>query len=254
MKLFETLLYYISAPKCTSCRERLSRKEKALCTKCRAEYDNILRRNCSICAKPLYECSCTNDYLDAHYVHESVKVFRYRVEGGESANSLIYSLKRDNRRDVLEFVSDELATAVLNSVDVDESYIVTSIPRIEKSIIKYGIDHAELLGRELAKILGIEYKKLLISKSKTQQKHAEGREARIRNVDFRIKRGTKDITDKNVILVDDIVTTGASMGHAATLIKSLGAKKIIAASIAIAYKDSYVRFDESDRFKPDYRK
>ena len=252
MNLFETLLYYIAPPKCTCCKKRLARKEHALCQSCKTEYDNTLRRNCSICAKPLYECSCTNDYLDSHYVHESVKVFRYRVEGGEAANSLIYSLKRDNRRDVLKFLSEEVASSILNSIKVNDNYIVASVPRIEKSIVKYGIDHAELLGRSIAKILGIKYQKLLISKSKLQQKHAEGREARIKNVDFRIKRGVKDITGKNVILVDDIVTTGASMGHAATLIKGLGAKKIIGASIAIAYKDSYIRFDDSDRFKPSY--
>ena len=50
----------------------------------------------------------------------------------------------------------------MNSIEVGDGFIVTSIPRIEKSIIKYGIDHAELLGRSVAKILGIEYKKLLI--------------------------------------------------------------------------------------------
>lgn len=252
MNLFETLLFYVAPPKCTSCAERLAISERALCSKCRKEYDNILHRNCSVCAKPLYECSCPNDYLDAHYVHKLVKVFRYRVEGGEAANSLIYSLKRDNRRDVLKFLSEELSSSVLNSVNVNESYIVTSIPRIESSIVKYGIDHAEMLARSVAKILGLKYEKLLISKSKLQQKHAEGREERIKNIDFRIKTGTKNITGKNVILIDDIVTTGASMGHAATLIKGLGAKRIIGASIAIAYKDSYVRFDESDRFNPNY--
>ena len=250
MSLFDTLLYYIAPPKCTSCNTRLDRSEKALCQRCKNEYDNTLRRNCSICAKPLYECTCTNEYLDSHYVHESVKVFRYRVEGGEAANSLIYSLKRDNRRDVLKFVSNELASSILNSIDVNDNFIVASVPRIEKSVVKYGIDHAELLGKEVAKILGIKYQKLLISKSKVQQKHTEGREARFKNVNFDIKHRTYDIKGKTVILVDDIVTTGASMGRAATLIKGLGAKKIIGASIAIAYKDNYVRFDVSDRFKP----
>ena len=250
MSLFDTILYYVSAPKCTSCRQRLNRDELALCKKCKADYDNSLRRNCSICAKPLYECSCPNEYLDSHFVHKSVKVFRYRAQGSEAANSLIYSLKRDNRRDVLKFLSEELVSSILESVNINDSFIITSVPRMEKSIIKYGLDHAELLGKAVAKILGVKYEKLLISKSKSQQKHAESREERIKNVDFRIKRGVKNISDMNVILIDDIVTTGASMGSAAMLIKGLGAKKIIGASIGIAYKDNYVRFDVSDRFKP----
>ena len=248
MRLLDTLLYYISVPKCTKCRKRLMKDELALCTECKKEYANLLRRNCSICAKPLYECTCTNEYLDSHFVHKVIKIWRYRAGETNAANSLIFSLKKDNRRDVLKYLSDELASAVLNSIKINDNYIVSSVPRSEKSLVKYGIDQSEELGKALAKILGLKYVKLLKSTAKRQQKHAESREERFKNVEMNVIKRAPDISGKNVILVDDVITTGASMSHAATHIKGLGAKKIIGAALAIAYKDTYVQFESGDRF------
>ena len=51
---------------------------------------------------------------------------------------------------------------------------------------------------------------------------------------------------ERVILIDDIVTTGASMGACATLIKGLGAKEIVGACMAVAYRDPYTPFEIGD--------
>ncbi len=249
MKLTDKILFYLSVPKCTSCKRRLTIDERALCADCKAEYDNTVKRNCSICAKPLYECTCTNDYLDSHFMHKVIKVFRYIIKDNLPTNSLIYSLKKDNRRDVLDFLSDELAGAILTSINNPDNYIITSIPRTKGSVVKYGVDHASQLGKSVAIKIGAQYINLLKSRSKLQQKRAGSREERIKNIDFRTRKATSKINGKNIIIIDDIITTGASMGHAATLLKGCGAKKIIGAALAIAYKDSYVRFDISDRFQ-----
>ena len=243
MKLIDNLLYYISVPKCACCGERLSKDELALCKECKEEYNNVLRRNCSVCAKPLYECPCTNDYLDSHYIHKVIKVFRYVIKENLPTNALIYSLKKDNRRDVLKYLSSELADSIAYSVKAPEAYVFTSVPRRKASVIKYGIDHAELLARAVAKRLGAKYKKVLISKSKSEQKRAGSREERLKNTEFRIKKKSIDLSGNNVILIDDIITTGASMSAAAMLLKGLGAKQIIGASLAIAYKDTQVFYD-----------
>ena len=165
------------------------------------------------------------------------------------SNNLIYSLKRDNRNDVLEFLTDELAAAISNSIDSLDNCVFINVPRRRREVAKYGIDHAKLLAKSLAKRFSAEYYQPLISKSKQAQKKTTGPE-RIKNAQFAIKRTAKDLSGKTVIIVDDIVTTGASMGTCATLVRGLSPKKIIGATISIAFKDRYTPFDTNDRFFP----
>ena len=248
----DTILFYLSVPKCVSCKTRLSRFDKALCPACLREYKDVLSRNCSVCAEPLNRCSCSNKYLDAHYIHKLVKVFRYVKRDPMPSNNLIYSLKRDNRRDVLEFLRDELCDAIVHSVDNPSEYVFTNVPRRREAIVRYGIDHAALLAKSVAKKLSAEYYQPIKSKVKKAQKKMMGVE-RLKNARFKLKMRAKSLCGKKVIIIDDIVTTGSSMGTVAMLLRALGAKKIVGAAISVAYKDVYTPLNTDDRFLP-YKK
>ncbi len=243
----DAVLFYLSVPRCVGCKEKLSRSESALCQDCVTEYENVKKRNCSICAQPLHKCSCTNSYLDTHYVHKLIKVFRYVHRDPLPSNNLIYSLKRDNRKDVLTFLTQELAEAILNSVKNPGRYIFTNVPRRREGIIKYGIDHAALLAKSLANRFSAEYYQPILSTSKRAQKKLS-RDERLKNATFKLRKNAYEIKGRSVILVDDIVTTGASMASCAAILKKLGAKSVIGAAISIAYKDTYVPFEYGDRF------
>lgn len=247
-KIKNKILFYLSAPKCVGCKKRLSIEESVLCPDCLTEYLEIKKRNCSICSKTLDSCSCSNKFLKSHYIHKVIKVFRYVQRDDLPSNNLIYSLKRDNRKDVLDFLTAELGAALSNSIGNLEKCVFTNVPRRRKEALRYGFDHAEMLARSLAKRFSAEYYQPLISKSKKPQKKTQGAE-RIKNASFKLKKKTKDLSGKTVIIVDDIITTGASMSACAMLVRALGTKKIIGAAVSIAYKDSYVPLNIEDRFR-----
>ena len=137
-------------------------------------------------------------------------------------------MKRDNRADVREFLADELADALREFVADRQDVIFTNVPRRRAAIIEYGMDHAVDLAKLLAKRFDCEYRSLLVSKSEQEQKSTHGKE-REKNVIFDIKgRNPLPLNGKTVIIVDDIVTTGASMATAGALIRALGAKEIAA--------------------------
>lgn len=248
MKLIKNLLFYISVPKCVHCNERLARTDVALCNDCLREYYNQKAGNCSVCARPLYECTCSMKYLDSHFIHKLIKLFRYKIDRELPSNDLIYSLKRDNRSDVIDFLSDELCYAINTSVKLNNDYVVTSVPRMKKSISKYGYDHAEKLARAIAKKLGLKYEKILLSQVKTEQKHSKSREERYKNARFLTKKRHSDMSGEHILLIDDIVTTGASMSACSMLLKGLGAKSITGAAVAIAFRDEYTPFTSTDHF------
>jgi len=246
-ELIDTIFFYLSVPKCISCGERLKRKELALCESCLKEYNEHKMKNCSLCASSYSVCTCTMKYLDAHYIHKMIKVYRYINQSDAPSNKLLFSLKRENRDDVIRFLSSELSYSIKSALKEPDKYIIINVPRSKKNIAKYGTDHSSALAKRVSKLLSCEYYQPLKSKNKIDQKRLSG-EARLRNTNYIIKRNAKDLNGKRIILIDDIVTTGASISACAMLIKSLGAKEIIGASVAIAYKDNYKAFSKNDRF------
>lgn len=210
-------------------------------------YLNHKERNCSRCSKKLSHCSCTSGYLASRNVKHVSKVFRYTRNAQDTPwNCLIYSLKKDNRADVIEFLADELSESIRNTIpDISKypsNYLVTNIPRRKSAIREYGYDHAKTLAKKVSRKLNVNYVSLLKSKTRKAQKTTFG-EGRIKNVKFDYKAFCpKSIKGKRAIIIDDIITTGASISTAARLICNLGAKDISAASVAIAYHDIYKPF------------
>ena len=236
-KLMDRVLFALSVPKCVCCGKKLDYGQKAFCRRCSLIFAQFKTRNCSKCAKILSYCNCSNSFLEGHFVKSVIKCYRYHTRDEIAPqNSLIYSLKKDNRRDVLELCTKELATAITHSITDPSTYIFTNVPRRNKAIIEYGIDHSALLAQELAKHFKASYVYLLKSNAKKPQKSQETTD-RLKNADFALIK-EPDLSGKKVIIVDDIITSGASMSSAAALIRTLGCKDITAACLAIAYKDS----------------
>ena len=237
----DRLLFLLSVPRCVNCKERLSYGDLAFCPECSVGFEEFKTRNCSVCSLPLVECSCSFEGLSDSYVRRVLKVFRYIPrEENKLPNSLVFALKQANRRDVIDRCARELSVALGNSGTDFSDWIVTNVPRRRSAILKYGFDHAEQLAIALARSVGAVYLPLLKSKSRAAQKQLSS-EQRRENVEFIIK-GAPDLKGKRVLIVDDVITTGASVAEAARLIHSLGAKEIVAASLSIAYKDRNIPF------------
>lgn len=234
--LYDRIIHLVSVPKCVNCGEPLDFPSRALCPDCFSKYQNTKDRSCHKCARQLYMCDCSNNFLASHGVKRLMKVFRYRAsEENLAANSLIYSLKQDNRKDVVRLLANEIAKSISLNVKNPKSCIFTNVPRRNKAITKYGIDHAALLAKALAKLFGAEYSSLLKSCAKRPQKEMHGSD-RIKNAEVSPRRKVS-LRGRRIILVDDIVTTGASMAISAMTLRSMGAKEIIGAAVAIAYKN-----------------
>jgi len=247
-ELGKRICFLLSVPTCTRCNQRLDFDDKALCKACKTEYLRQKQTRCSVCNKELPFCSCSLEYIRKHYVLNLTKLFRYDdTEESKAGNSLIYSLKSDYRRDVVDFLAEEIADSINNCNIIKEDkrndYIVTNLPRRRKAIINTGYDHAAFLAKRVAKKLGLTYVKLLVSEAKHEQKKSKGREDRLKNAKYEYKKNLKiELKGKYVILIDDVLTSGASMSAGAMLIHGLGAKRIIGSTISIAAKDDYRPF------------
>lgn len=177
-------------------------------------------------------------------MHRLIKVTRYLHDTELPQNKLIYSLKHERRRDVLSLLTEELCASVRHALSETDSLLVTYIPRGRRSLAAHGFDHAARLSRSVARRLGAEFAPLLRSTARRAQKELSGRQERVKNATMEL-RGRRDLTGRRILLIDDIVTTGASMANAAALLRGEGAREIIGAAVAIAYYDAYTPFEDS---------
>ncbi|MCI8388281.1 MAG: ComF family protein [Clostridiales bacterium] len=166
----------------------------------------------------------------------------YRTDCSDTAtNTLIYKLKYSATNKICDFVASEFAGMLRRSAEIlfsgsirNDDVIVTYIPRRRYAILKYGYDHMERVAKATASKCGFKYEKLLTkTNSADEQKNLNGKE-RFANAASSTKLTRSDLSGKTIILIDDIVTTGASISSGAELLLSAGASSIIAASIAVS--------------------
>ncbi|MGM9641566.1 MAG: ComF family protein, partial [Eubacteriales bacterium] len=100
-------------------------------------------------------------------------------------------------------------------------------------IARDGYDQACSFARAVAKRSGFAHKTLLRRVKHTKQQKYLDVSERMENVKgmFGIKNGDA-LKGKNVILVDDLVTTGATVSEAASVLYECGARKVICVCIA----------------------
>jgi ComF family protein len=113
-----------------------------------------------------------------------------------------------------------------------EEPLLTWVPTAPAHIRERSFDHALLLTKELAKLRNWRYVPLLSRQSVTQQ-HGAKRADRLMQIKgaFRVKNSDY-IAKKHILLIDDIVTTGATISECAKMLKKAGALQVDAAVFA----------------------
>ena len=213
MKVVDWLLDLIYPPRCVFCRRLLSGREKGVCRFCRPKLPYVPAdgqvqhfRNVDKCLSPLY-------------YHGSVKdsLHRYKF-GGATAYADIYS----------EFIVKCIDE---NQISCDS---ITWVPLSRRRLRRRGYDQAELLAKLIAKHLGQSpvrlLKKLRDTPPQSKTGSVEKRRANIAGAYACLR--PELVQGKQVLLVDDIVTTGATLSEAARVLKKAGAKEVICATLA----------------------
>lgn len=109
--------------------------------------------------------------------------------------------------------------------------IVVPVPTIGKHIRQRGYDHAFLLAKTFANQRGLLLKPLLRRKTNTVQREAINAKERERQAKEAFKCTQKLNVDAPYLIVDDVITTGATIRAAAHCLKQAGAKKVFVATV-----------------------
>ena len=154
------------------------------------------------------------------------------------ARRLILNLKYHNRLQVVKVLAQLLAermyqrhhqTLLSDSTDFD---VVTWAPTSTARVRLRGHDQSELLARRLAKEIHVPCRRLLIKVSTNVQTGAS-RELRLQGSVFSAR---KLGVNSHVVVVDDVVTTGATLRCAADALRKAGARQVTSVAVASALR------------------
>ncbi|AKM80619.1 MAG: putative Phosphoribosyltransferase [Candidatus Saccharibacteria bacterium GW2011_GWC2_44_17] len=194
-----------------------------LCQNCKYNIISEPYRRCINCAVPITTnrgvcLRCKLPYSRAWCIGE---------RNGE-LESLLNAYKFSNVRAVYKAFADLLDSSLSN---LPSSVYVVPVPTITTHIRQRGYDHTALIAKEFARKRKLTYLPCLGRKTNTVQR-GKGRGERIKQAKTAFTCQAQ-LDDSGVyLLIDDVVTTGATVRYSAKALKAAGAKDVWVASIS----------------------
>ncbi len=199
---------------CAACMEKLTELSDVICRKCGA---------------PPAKCNCTNRLVS---YTRNISAFTYEY----GPRQLLLRYKEGQKPQLSAFMSHRMYFHILARYGRNFSAI-TYVPQSRQSMLRRGYCPAQLLAEELARQLDLPLISLLQRVGNREQKELKGN-ARWQNArqNFDLLPGAA-VAGK-VLLIDDLITTGATLHACAQLLKRAGAKEVFTATFCIAVKNS----------------
>ncbi len=210
------LLRLLFPPRCPFCGELLRRGELEVCARCMAELRFLPPGQVK---PPLFVDRCVGALRYEEKVRTAVHRFKFR--GRQSAAAVFGRL---------------LAHQI--TAQLDEPFdLVVWVPTGAHNLRVRGYDHARLIAEQVAARLGVPTAPALRRTRRTKAMYGLSAAERRANVfdAFRTAPGAP-VAGARILLVDDILTTGATLSECARVLREAEAARVCAAVLAVAPK------------------
>lgn len=140
----------------------------------------------------------------------------------------------DNLQSAPQF-AEVMAEAVKKAYSHEEFDIISFVPLHPKKLRERGFNQSYILAKELSELLLIPCDELLIKTKDNPPQHKTEAKDRKKNVSGVYKAVSKDkLRDKRILLVDDIITSGHTLGECARILREGGAARVCCVTFATA--------------------
>lgn len=228
-KIFSDFIALLFPPKCIGCEVLLGKEEPYLCLDC----ETTLRMNhLNIGAQAALKVRLHGKVR----ISESFVAFKF-VKGG-IVQHLIYEVKYKEQKQAGYWLGTKLGE-VLNEIDWNGiAPILIPVPLHKSKMLKRGFNQSEFFARGLAESMTLEVDSTsLIRVERRSSQTNKGRFQRWLNAEYLyVVKNSSAIHGQHLILVDDVVTTGATIESCANVLFEAGASKVSVISMAIAMR------------------
>lgn len=210
-----------------------------ICEKCREKIPYIEHPFCYRCGRPLRqedEELCDDCQKHKHYFRQGRALYPYENRVRES----IYAVKYQNKREYLEYFSQEMAEKFKKEIHNWNPQVLIPIPMHAKARKIRGYNQAEILAQNLGKHLDLPVCTRALCKVRhtANQKEMNYRQRRQNlkgafDIDKKYLDETGRLPWKKAVLVDDVCTTGCTLDEAAKTLLEYGVEEVYFVTICI---------------------
>lgn len=223
--------------KCVCCGTAISngfdRQYPDICASCEKEVMRVNPPYCPICLRGKDSCRC---YNKQPFVFDCL-ISPFYYEG--AIRDAIMRMKFEKKESVSVFLGRELGDEIRMRCFGYPVDIITCVPASNESLANRGFNQSRSIAENLN--LPIDFFpfatfdfSLLVKKKSGIPQHYLGAQGRLKNItgSFELNKN-RNVVGKTVLLVDDIVTTGATAGECTKVLKFAGADKVLLATSAL---------------------
>ena len=213
-------------PRCPVCDEIVVPKGDFVCDKCRNAFTRVGNIYCIVCGKPLKNESsvlCTRCNGKNHTFDECRAAFIY----DDVMRKSIYRFKYHRRCEYSKYYGREIVSIFKDKINQYNADAIIAVPMYRKKQRQRGYNQAYLIAKEISHQTKIPILNNYIVRGRsTAVMRNLGAEERENNLKKAFKISSDVVKLTNVIIVDDIYTTGATMDAVASCLKASGVKRV----------------------------
>lgn len=228
--------------RCVSCGDILSiaagRNGACFCDKCMLDFASSVRECCTECGQSFAVCECAPDLLKMMGIERAYSCFAYdKAKRKSAASKLIFKLKSGADFATADFCADMLVSrlekvGLMTKTEI-ASYTLTYAPRRKRAIRENGCDHMKKTAKLVAKRLGLPFESVFVNTARAAQKSKDAlsRASAAELIKLK-KRARNSVCGKNYIVIDDILTSGATLSACASRLFEFGANDVLVCVLA----------------------
>ena len=233
--MFRTLLDLVYPRFCAGCGGAVGANESHVCWDCLSAIQYVAHPYCSHCGDPVfgrvdeaftcYTCSSATPHFD-----RALSAARYQGPLQEIMRNFKYRKGLWTGDDIAQL----LLACVNSHFDVDEVDAVAFVPLYPARQRQRGYNQAEVLAAAVAHRLRKPLLRRCLARVRpTPSQTGLTAKARASNVEnaFKVRR-PGHVQGRSVLLVDDVMTTGATVNECARVLKKAGASRVWVATVA----------------------
>ncbi len=211
---------------CVSCGNFVLSSDNNICKTCAASLE-ILNDGCPLCCGIMVDGHCTICEDREFYPEKNIIVFEYKNVVMDAIHALKFRGRKKVCKAFIPYLKEKLDD-IKSEID-----IITFVPMLKDKIKKRGYNQSRLFASSIAEEWGKPLEKLLRERSKSGVQRDLNYTERFINVIDRYEITDRfRITDKNILIIDDVFTTGATLNECARCLKNAGAKRVFTGAIA----------------------